>query len=99
MVDKEITVIKPNTMIIRKSNPEKYYEFLEERINSHAIGSKFTIPYYADYDTNDCWDIAEFEGYIAIKYSYGDINNGKARIEILKHYEEPFSEICSKYYN
>lgn len=34
MVDKEITVIKPNTRIIRKSNPEKYYKFLEERINN-----------------------------------------------------------------
>ena len=75
-------------------NSEEYYKFLEERINSHAIGSKFTISCYAEYNLNVYWDIAEFEGYIAIK-CFGDI----ARIDILKHYEEPFSEICSKYYN
>lgn len=99
MVGKKITITKPYTRTIHIRNLEKYYKFLEEKVNIHAIGSKLTIPYYADYYVNDYWDIAEFEGYIAIKYSYGDISSDIARIEILKHYEEPFSEICSKYYS
>lgn len=98
MVGKEIIVMRP---YIR--NSEEYYKFLEERVNSHAIGSKLNIPCWTDsnyWADSNYWDTADLEGYVAIKYSYGDVvANDMVIIEILRHYERPFSEICSEYYN